>query len=206
MSSQEELEQRIREQRTVEANKKNLVGQGGKIGVVLRMMGQPIIAQTEGGGYIDTNYIDTHGHLEEEEPRNNLEYMRSIPSMGMDGNERPSGEEWSEMDEPEHFGTAVIGWHFDGLSRGMHMEIKYDDASSELSLHYKGYPVYRELKGEIMSYIPIEEWERWIETLYKSAKEMRRKQQEFEFEQRVKEAESNKEQWWKGIVARWGSI
>jgi hypothetical protein len=206
MSNQEDLEQRIREQRTVEANKKNLVGQGGKIGVVLQMMGQPIIAQMEGGGYIDTNYIDTQGYLEDDEPRNNLEYMRSIPSMSVDGNERPSGEEWSEMDEPEQFGTAVIGWHFDGLSRGMHMEIKYDEASAELSLHHRGYPVYRELKGEIMSYIPGEEWERWIETLYKSAKEMRRKQQESEFEQRVKEAESNKEQWWKGIIARWGSI
>ena len=57
MSKPEELEQRIREQRIIEANKKGLVGQNGKIGMVLKMMGNPIIAQTEGGGLIDINYI-----------------------------------------------------------------------------------------------------------------------------------------------------
>jgi hypothetical protein len=206
MSNQEELEQRIREQRTVEANKKNLVGQNGKIGVVLRMMGSPIIAQVEGGGYVDTHYIDTEGSLEEEDPRNNVEFMRSVPVMGVEGNERPYGSEWTEMNDPGMYGTMIMGWHFDGLSRGMHMEIKYDDATSELSLHYRGYPVYRELKGEIVGYVPNEEWEGWIDRLYKSAKEMKRKQQESEFEQKVKEAEGSKESWLRGIISRWGSI
>lgn len=206
MSNQEELEQRIREQRTVEANRKNLVGQNGKIGVVLRMMGGPIIAQVEGGGYVDTHYIDTEGRLEDDEPRNNVEFMKGVPIMGVDGSERPYGSEWTEMTDPSMYGTMVMGWHFDGLSRGMHMEIKYDDATSELSLHYRGYPAYRELKGEIIGYVPNEEWEGWIERLYKSAKEMKRKKQESEFEQKVKEAEKSKESWLLGIISRWGSI
>lgn len=206
MSNQEELEQRIREQRTVEANKKNLVGQNGKIGVVLRMMGSPIIAQVEGGGYVDTHYIDTQGALEDEEPRNNTEFMKGVPVMGVDGSERPSGSEWTEMSDPTMYGTMVMGWHFDGLSRGMHMEIKYDDSTSELSLHYRGYPAYRELKGEIIGYVPNEEWEGWIDRLYKTAKEMKRKQQESEFEEKVKEAEDNKQSWLRGIISRWGSI
>ena len=47
MASKEEMESRIREQRTAEANKKGLVGQGGKIGTVLRALGSPIVGQTE---------------------------------------------------------------------------------------------------------------------------------------------------------------
>ena len=58
MSKQEEIEEKIREQRTIEANKKGLIGQNGKIGMVLRMLGHPIIAQYEGGTYVDTNYLD----------------------------------------------------------------------------------------------------------------------------------------------------
>lgn len=205
MSNQEDLEQRIREQRVVEANKKDLVGKNGKIGTVLMMMGHPIISQMEGGGYVDTHYMDTGPYEEKTEPRNNIELMQGIPSMGTGNDERPSGSEWSEMDDPETYDTMVIGWHFDGLGRGMHMEIKYDDVASELSLHHRGYLKYKEIKGEIVCYVPDKEWEEWIGTLYKSAKEIKRKRQEGEFEQKVKDAEKKKLDWWRGIVSRWGA-
>ena len=203
MSKQEEIEQKIREQRTVEANKKGLVGQNGKIGVVLRMMGGPIVSQSEGGTYLDTNYIYQEEE-NEEEPRNALDMMTRIPTMDLDGSTRPDTSEWSEMKDAIPYSTQNIGWHFDGLSRGMHIEIKYDDERSELTVHHKGYLVYKEIRGELVAYVPKEEWENWIEALYKKAKDIQRKVKEEEFENQVKEADKIKEGWWQELKKRWG--
>ena len=203
MSKQEEIEQRIREQRTLEANKKGFVGQNGKIGVVLRMMGSAIVSHEEGGGYVETNYL--YPEEEREEPRNFDEMMRRIPIMSIEGVVRPETEEWAKMEnDPIAYGVQNIGWHFDGLSRGMHLEIKYDDFTTEFMVSHKGYVVYKELKGEIVSYAPNEEWEGWIERLYKTAKEMRRKEKEVEFEEQVKETEVQKASWWADLKSRWG--
>lgn len=205
MSRQEELEERIREQRTVEANKKGLVGQGGKIGVVLRILGQPIVAQSEGGIYVDTNRLE-EWDKDDTEPRNVLEMMRGIPIMDTDAHDRPSSEEWSEMDDPIPYGTRTVGWHFDGFGMGMHMEIKYDDSTTELSVTHKGYTVYKEVKGEITAYVPNPEWEGWIERLFKSARDIQRRLKEEEFQEQVKAVEKSKEGWLRDIASRWGLI
>jgi len=205
VSKQEELEERIREQRTVEANKKGLVGHGGKIGVVLRVFGQPIVGQSEGGIYVDTNRLDEWDE-EETEPRNPLEMMRKIPIMDTGSNERPTSDEWSEMNDPTPYGTRTVGMHFDGLGRGMHLEIKYDDATTEFIVTYKGYPVYREVKGELNAYVPHPEWEGWIDQLFKKAREIQRVMKEEEFEGQMKESEKSKENWLREIASRWGII
>lgn len=205
MSRREELEEKIREQRTIEANKKGLIGQNGKIGTVLRMMGQPIISQSEGGSYVDTNYIDLHPEEESyEDPKNNDQLLKKIPIMNMGTNERPNSDEWAELPEGTSYDTQTLGWHFDGLSRGMHLEIKYDNVFSELSVYYKGYLVYKEISGEITCYVPNQEWEAWIEKLYKISRESQRKLKEKEFEEQIKNAEKNKQNWWSQIKSRWG--
>ena len=203
MSKQEEIEEKIREQRTIEANKKGLIGQNGKIGMVLRMLGHPIIAQYEGGTYVDTNYLDL-GRLDEEEPRNNEDFMKKIPTMDLGENQRPESEEWAQIDDPIGYSTRTIGWHFDGLSRGMHMEVKYDEETTEFSLYYKGYLAYKEVKGELLAYVPNEEWEGWIERLSKAAKELQRKTREKDFAEQCETAERNKKNWWQNIISRWG--
>jgi hypothetical protein len=205
MSKQEELEERIREQRTVEANRKGLVGHGGKIGVVLRVFGQPIVDQSEGGIYVDTNRLE-EWDKDESEPRNALEMMRKIPIMDMGGHDRPSTDEWSELNDPIPYGTRTVGWHFDGLGRGMHLEIKYDEATTELALTYKGYQVYKEVKGELNAYIPHPEWEGWIDQLFKKARDIQRVMKEQEFEAQMKASEKNKEKWLREIALRWGII
>lgn len=204
MAKPEELEEKIREKRTIEANKKGFVGQAGKIGLVLKMFGEPIIAQTEGGGYIDTNYIDLRNENLIDEPKNNSEYMQQIPLMDMEENQRPEGNEWTEMPDGSSFGTQQIGWHFDGLSRGMHMEIKYDEFTTEFILTYRGFVAYKEIKGEIFSYVPNQEWEGWIESLYKKAKEKQRRMKEVEFENQIKFSEQKKQAWWRQMKSRWG--
>lgn len=203
MKSPEEIEAKIKEQRTIEANKKGFVGQTGKIGTVLKIFGQPIIFQSEGGVYVDTNYIDDFDH-ENIEPQNNSELMASIPIFDMGSNERPSGKEWQEMPDPRPFGSNQIGLHFDGLSRGMHMEIKYDDLEGELSLSYKGYIAYKEIKGEIVSYVPNEEWEKWIDNLYQKAQKEQRKLKESEFEKQIQISDKKKKEWWREMISRWG--
>lgn len=203
MSKPEELEQRIREQRTIEANKKGFVGQNGKIGIILKMMGHPIIAQAEGGGLIDTNYLQYESQ-ELDDPRNSIELMQGMPTMDLEGANRPEGEEWSELNEPISYGTYTLGWHFDGLSRGMHLEIKYDEIDAELSVSYKGRTVYKEIKGEIVSYVPHDEWEKWIESLSKIAKDAHRKLKEQEFSENIEKSEKQKANWLNSIRSRWG--
>ena len=205
MSKQEDLEERIREQRTVEANRKGLVGHGGKIGVVLKVLGQPIVGQSEGGIYVDTNKLEDWDR-DYSEPRNALEMMRKIPIMDTGGHDRPSTDEWSEMDDPIAYGTRTIGWHFDGLGRGMHLEIMYDDATTEFTVTYKGYQVYREVKGELSAYIPHPEWEGWIDQLFKKAREAPRGMKEEEFKEQIKAADRSKENWLREIASRWGII
>lgn len=204
MSKQEELEAKIREQRTVEANKKGLIGQNGKIGVVLRVFGSPIIGQSVGGVYIDTNRADFIPHYDEEDPKNSYELMRSIPIADVEGIERPKGSDWADMNDPDPITTYNLGWHFDGLSRGMHLEILYKDDSSAFTVHHKGHLVYKELRGELMAYLPNDEWEGWIMRLSKSAREIMRQRKEKEFAAQVKVAERTKASWWESMKARWG--
>lgn len=49
-------EQLIREQRTIEATRKNLMGLTGKLGVILKHLGEPILR--EGGSMFESSYLD----------------------------------------------------------------------------------------------------------------------------------------------------
>lgn len=207
MSTPEEIEEKIREKRILEANKKGLVGQNGKIGTILKIFGSPIISQTEGGYYVDSNYLEDPYDQKKpiEDISDSVDLMRNIPIMNIDTNDRPNTKEWSDgMPDAVDYGVDTIGIHFDGLSRGMHLEIKYDELTSELLVLYKGYVVYKEIKGEILSYAPYEEWEKWIESLYKVAKEKIRKIKEEEFEDSIKNNEREKFRWWNKIKEKWG--
>ena len=192
MGRREELEVRIKEQRLGEATKKGLTGPTGKIGVVLRVLGSPIVSQTE-----DASYLNLDGEEENE----------GIPIMEVEGVRRPEGPEWS--DDPRtatHYGIHEIGRHFDGLGRGMHLEIFYKDESSEISLYHRGYLVYREIQGDIQCYVPSDEWEGWISSLFKVAKKNQREKKEIEFQERVQSAEKAKQSWVRDIVSRWGTM
>jgi hypothetical protein len=209
LSKTEEFEEKIREQRILEATKKGLMGQNGKIGIILKTLGQPIVSQSEGGYHIDSNYIDLDGFSNHrkslEDISDSKELMRNIPIMDVENSIRPDSAEWdSEMPDARFYGTDTIGLHFDGLNRGMHLEIKYDENSSELVVYHKGYLVYKEIKGELLAYAPNEEWEKWIESLSKKAKEEQRKIKEEEFEHSIKENERQKMLWWEKIKDRWG--
>jgi hypothetical protein len=208
MSKAEEIEEKIKEKRTVEANKKGLIGQNGKLGIILKSLGSPIIEHSEGGGYVESNYMDLEGRTDEvdlHELNSSEDLMKNIPIIHMKGVERPQTNEWNQdMPDPISYGIQTIGLHFDGLNRGMHLEIKYDNNLSELVVYHRGYLVYKEIKGDLFSYIPNEEWERWIDSLYKVAKEKHRKQKEEDFKQTTIRNEKDKKSWLEKIKSRWG--
>ena len=132
-------EKRIKEQRLIEAAKNNLMGASGKLGSICRYLGEAI--KGVGGSLYDSyEYdFDTWG---EEDPD-------ELPTMETD--------------------TSVysMGYLFDGLSRGMHLEIKYLSYEKKLTCHYKGYEVYQEVEGDLRAYAPFDEWEVLIDKLYK---------------------------------------
>lgn len=201
MSKREELETRIKEQRVLEATKKGLIGASGKIGTVLRMLGSDIIYHGEdyGASFLEPNE-------DRPEPRNAIDMLSYIPTMDTESNSRPVGEEWNEVGESYAVSTRKIGMHFDGLSRSMHMEIKYNEETSELSLTYKGYLAYREVMGDLEVYIPNEEWEGWVEKLWTLSRDKQRKQKEEEFKKRTEDAEEAKNTWLESLMKRWGRI
>lgn len=75
------------------------------------------------------------------------------------------------MDENEQ--TYQIGWQFDGLSRGINLSIIIINHLSEISVYYEGYIVYKEVSGELESYVPTPNWEDSIKKLFE---EMQKKQ------------------------------
>jgi len=204
MSSPEEFEKRIKEERTLEANKKGLIGPSGKIATILRNLGGPIVGQVEDSIY-DYNYdYDLHNESSIHDATNSKDLMKKIPMMNMDEGTRPNSEEWGDIPEGVNFSTREVGYYFEGLNRGMHLEIKYDEYNSELVVNYKGYIVYKEAKGDLLSYSPQEEWEVHIEKLYKEAKRKQIKSKESEFENSLKNNEKQKNNWLRKMKSKWG--
>jgi hypothetical protein len=138
-------ERAIREKRTIEATKKNLMGPTGKLGMIATFLGHKIMRQ--GSGLFGESFLEDPYHIPDEHGL----------SMAED----------SEVQE--------IGHVFDGLSRGMHLEIKHYDCDNHLIVDYKGYRVYEEIAGDLRGYAPILEWESLVDKLFKQAKERRDK-------------------------------
>jgi hypothetical protein len=171
------------------------MGQAGKIGIVLRALGSPIIGQTDGASFLDTEGRD-------DGPSGSV--LRDIPMMDMEGVARPEGSEWGEAAEPISSSTRTVGYHFDGLSRSMHLEIIYKEEEAELSVYHRGFLVYQEAQGELSCYVPIKEWEDWISSLHKASKRIQRESKENEFKDRVQKATESKNSWIRYIQSRWG--
>lgn len=137
-------ERAIKESRLYKATRDNLMGVAGKIGQIAKWLGTPVIRQ--GSGLVDTFYLDDPFKL-------------------------PDPEEIKMADDDFH---SIEGWMFQGLSRGMHLEIKYLFVDKSLTVDYKGFRVYTETAGELESYAPFPEWETLIERLYSQVKERKK--------------------------------
>jgi len=177
-------EQKIRELRTTEATRDGLMGLNGKLGTIAKFLGTPIIAQAEGGTFVDTNYLNYGGIYEDVDPYaaptgTPDEINQKIP-IWENGSERPFTPEWASMPDGKVMDSYFVGWVFDGLSRGIHMEIKYYEETAELRVDYKGFMVYKEIAGDLDAYSPDDEWRDKVETLYKRARALERDDRKLE--------------------------
>jgi len=181
----------IREKRTIEATKKNLMGPAGKFGVILQAFGTPVLRQ----GY------SSNQHNFIEDPYEDNIYQEFETTISGQNGPLAYRDEISYM-ESESIHNE--GLYFDGLSRGLHLEITYWQADSQLKVMFKGYPVYIEIAGELQCYVPSDSWETFIDKLYSISKnkiKKNKKDQEKELENKILEKKIN---FWQNIKARWG--
>jgi hypothetical protein len=196
----------IREKRTIEATKKNLMGPAGKIGIIVRALGDPIMAQ--GGSNIDTYYLE-----DPFEDFSNVEYEKTLsgqngPVAWTDDLIENEGGAGAIHEDNSNF----LGYVFDGLSRGIHIEIQYirqiDIMTMRqiytLKVHYKGYEVYKEVAGELDAYAPFPEWEDLILRLYKNAKEKHKSIKDQEYTDLIEVVDKKKASFLDRLRMRWG--
>ena len=96
------------------------------------------------------------------------------------------------------------GFVFDGLSRGLHIEIQYWMRNQKIEVTYKGYQVYKEIGGELFAYAPFDDWEDMIARLYKAAKPRSKElkeQREVEIGEKI---QKRKNTFWERLRTRWG--
>jgi len=67
--------------------------------------------------------------------------------------------------------SIIIGHHFDGLRMGIPLEIVQKEYDNSLKVLWQGRVVYEEIDGELISFNPLNEWERNIESLYSKAEQ-----------------------------------
>lgn len=166
-------EQMIREHRTVEAMKNGLIGSEGKLARVAKAMGRPLYRQ--GGGNFEQTF---------------LEDPYDLP-----------GDDLPVMDEEEM--SYQIGWHFDGMSRGLHMEILWKPDHREVKCCWKGNVVYKEVGGELDGYAPGE-WEIELDKIFEQTKRTERKDRKEKSKEIGSEAKRKQKEFLDAMKLKWG--
>lgn len=175
-------EKELQQLRTNKAALKNYIGPGGKLGTIAKYLGSVIMAQSSGA--VDYRYMDLDPYDVDPEKVHDL----------------PIYDESNSGDVEDR----IRGLVFDGLSRGMHIEIKYLRFSADLTVYYKGYLVYREVAGDLHCYNPFPEWEDMIEKLYTVAHKKQAEQKKIATEEMIEEAEAQKIGFLQALRLRWG--
>jgi hypothetical protein len=173
-------EQRIKEQMTTKAMGNGLMGITGKLACIACNLGSKIVSETP------DMFSET-----------------SMPDVW----ELPGNGEWDFKkihDNDETAWSRDIGFIFDGLSRGIHLEIKYLSDEKSLTVYHKGYTVFREVSGDLEGYVPQPEWEDQVERLFKIAKQIAEDRTKVEKEAFKKVAEKRAMSYLEQLRLRWG--
>jgi hypothetical protein len=191
-------EKRIKEERTALAVSKNYMGLDGKFGVILKYLGKPVVTQGLGNHEV-TEWQDMYALHDEDE----------LPFLD------------------EHESIKEIGKLFDGLKFGYHIEIKYlqdgtvpitvtdaidpriqttfnGKAQKVLSVYFKGYPVYIEVEGDLITFVPSNEWEDIVANIYRSAEKLQKSYKQDKTEETIIETKREKLNWLQQLRERWG--
>lgn len=189
MSSQKESV--IREKRTILATQKNLMGPSGKFGMILQAFGSSVMRQ--GSGLVDANFL--------QDPYEDFVHTEYSPTAS--DQQGPVAYRDEILDSVDDY-VYNEGLLFDGLSRGMHLEIVYWHATNEIKVSYRGFMVYKEIAGELEAYAPFPEWEDMIERLYKAAKEKTKNMKVAQEEVIAERVQRKKRDFWHQLKMRWG--
>ena len=73
------------------------------------------------------------------------------------------------LDEESY--STVQGYHYNGLSNGLHLEITTSEYENLIKVYYKSYLVYHEEGGNLSTFIPHQGWEEIIEKMYKQVQD-----------------------------------
>jgi hypothetical protein len=76
--------------------------------------------------------------------------------------------------------------------------------NNSLTCHYKGYEVFREIRGQLVGYAPLDEWETWVDRLFIVAKEKRIEKKAVTEQEYSLAAKREKTSWWQRFRLRWG--
>lgn len=190
----------VREKRTNEATKKELMGAAGKLAIIAKALGSPMMRQ--GGGLFDVTYI--------EDPFEDFsDAVFETTASGQNGpmawrDEILTGEAGGGAGPADEDNPNFQGYVFDGLSRGMHFEVQHHRLIHRIVAYYKGYLVYEELAGDLHAYAPFPEWEDLVAKLYKTAKVKHKEMTGEAHAQFTQELERKKLSFWHRLRMRWG--
>lgn len=138
-----DINNKIKEQRTVQAINKDLMGSQGKIALICQAFGEPII--------YDNEISDSENYL-------------NINDGFYDFDE-------SEIKTfSENHSSYQIGFWYDGINLGNGIEIKFLIHENEIKLYHKGSLKYHEESNNLIVYNPNGDWEKTLESLYFVAK------------------------------------
>lgn len=195
-----EKERRIKEHRTIQANDKHYMGLPGKFGTIVKTLGQPIIREIEGLGGQDYVEIISSNPW----PNNEDNEEEEMPTSFYKDVNEPESEEWSERRDYKLYQPSIVGWRFDGLSRGIHLEILYLIKGKKLTVTYKGYLVYEEKDGDLKTFAPFKEWEDLIDRIYPLAKKENIKAKKEIIQDEKEEDKKKQADWIMKMKERWG--
>jgi hypothetical protein len=192
-----EKERRLKDNRTAEAQRKKYMGLEGKLGIICKSMGDEIIQEIDGGGWFEsTEFDDPYALPDDEEEK--------IRTASESETNQIEGEEWADREEYDLYKRISLGWRFDGLRHGMHLEILYLRRGKRLTCTYKGYKVYEEKDGDLKCFNPFPEWEDMIDRLAPVAKEKTiETRKEIMQEAKVEDAKE-KANWINEMRLKWG--
>jgi len=118
---------------------------------------------------------------------------------------------YGDIEEKNQFETfsedhtsCLLGYFYDGINLGNHLEIKYLINENEIKLYYKGYVKYHELANELLSYIPEKEWESSVEAIFIRSIERLKKVNEEKLQKKNASVERMEKELIDKIRSKWG--
>lgn len=161
----------------MQAMKNGLMGSSGKLAKIAISIGDPIYRQ--GGGSCEASYLPDFYDLDNE-------------------------EEILTADEDEV--VLLIGFHFDGLKHGLHLEIMWNEQIRQLKVYFKGHIVYNEIANELESYVPNKEWESKIDEIFESCKKREKRNKAKRNENNVVIAKKRQKEFLDEMQKKWGKL